>query len=95
MTPHSQAVDNLTMFSLHGQHNRSFAYDATFSEHDKSLNIYQECVAPLVKRCFAGYRATIIAYGQTVRHGYDVCVVCAQLLQLVSTRECAYNQGWP
>ncbi|KAK3274142.1 hypothetical protein CYMTET_17663 [Cymbomonas tetramitiformis] len=61
-----RAVDNTTMFSLHGQPSRSFTYDGCYGEEETAGQIYSECIAPLVQRCFEGFRATVLAYGQTV-----------------------------
>lgn len=44
---------------------KSFTYDYVFDTEEDQLNVYNNCVAPLIDSSLDGYNATILAYGQT------------------------------
>ena len=47
---------------------KSFTYDFVYGSDSTQSQLYEEAVRPLVDGCFNGYNATVLAYGQTVRH---------------------------
>jgi kinesin family protein 4/21/27 len=42
-----------------------FTFDRVFDSNASQLDIFEQCVTPLVQQCIQGYNATIFAYGQT------------------------------
>eukprot|EP01105_Mastigella_eilhardi_P022008 TRINITY_DN538_c0_g2_i1.p1 TRINITY_DN538_c0_g2~~TRINITY_DN538_c0_g2_i1.p1 ORF type:complete len:687 (-),score=162.49 TRINITY_DN538_c0_g2_i1:25-2055(-) len=42
-----------------------FTFDKVFTAADDTQRVYEDMVRPLVDGCFAGYSATVFAYGQT------------------------------
>ena len=49
--------------SLGTQNN--YKFDQVFQDNSEQSAVYDECVKGLVKNCFEGYNAAILAYGQT------------------------------
>ncbi len=47
---------------------KSFTYDFVYGSDSTQSQLYEGAVRPLVDGCFNGYNATVLAYGQTVRH---------------------------
>uniref|UniRef100_A0A8D0L229 Kinesin family member 4A n=1 Tax=Sphenodon punctatus TaxID=8508 RepID=A0A8D0L229_SPHPU len=44
---------------------KSFTYDFAFDPAAEQEEVFNTCVAPLIKGIFKGYNATVLAYGQT------------------------------
>lgn len=44
---------------------RQFNFDMVFSTQTTQKFVYESCVLSLVEKCFEGYNATVLAYGQT------------------------------
>lgn len=44
---------------------REFKFDRVFEQGSGQVEVYGECVHELVMRCFDGYNAAVLAYGQT------------------------------
>ena len=43
---------------------RRFGFDTVLGPDSCQEDVYAECVRPLVDSCFAGYNASVLAYGQ-------------------------------
>lgn len=44
---------------------REFKFDRVFDHNSSQQSVYNECIHELVMRCFDGYNAAVLAYGQT------------------------------
>ncbi|GAM28136.1 hypothetical protein SAMD00019534_113120 [Acytostelium subglobosum LB1] len=44
---------------------QTFTFDSVFGGRSRQVQVYDECVVPLVDSIFQGYNSTILAYGQT------------------------------
>jgi hypothetical protein len=44
---------------------KAFTYDYVFGEESTQLEVFDNCVSPLLEYAFKGFNSTIIAYGQT------------------------------
>lgn len=43
----------------------TYTFDHVFPSSSEQIEIYEQCITPLVSNCIEGYNATVLAYGQT------------------------------
>eukprot|EP00727_Mastigamoeba_balamuthi_P004279 m51a1_g13849 putative kinesin-like protein kif3b (728) ;mRNA; r:565963-568790 len=48
-----------------GNDTKTFMFDKVYDWNCQQINVYEECVAPIVESILEGYNGTVFAYGQT------------------------------